>query len=278
MKEAGATRRRDRERRRDRVARPDGETETTRDRTAERAPRETSSHDRTERRDDRTGWTCGDETIGRRDETERPRETARPGSTTETEKRRPPRPDGGASTGETGSHDRTERRDDRTGWTCGDETIGRRDETERQFRFWALIAKCLELNPSNVHHQRTRSTLEIMAHWQPRQFDVDATTATTTSNGVTKSIIDLIPVFKYNNVLVGVENKTECAVCLGEFKADETLRLLPKCNHAFHLPCIDAWLQSNKTCPLCRVLIVHSMPVANDTSTTSNENHRINMA
>ncbi|KAK9165775.1 hypothetical protein Scep_000966 [Stephania cephalantha] len=118
-----------------------------------------------------------------------------------------------------------------------------------------------------------------MVHRLPRQFVDATTTSTTTSNGVSKSIIDSIPVFKYNNVLVGVENKTECAVCLGEFKADETLRLLPKCNHVFHLPCIDAWLQWNKTCPLCRVLIVHSMPVTNDSSTaTSNENHHIDMA
>jgi anaphase-promoting complex subunit 11 len=25
-----------------------------------------------------------------------------------------------------------------------------------------------------------------------------------------------------------------------------------KCGHAFHLPCISKWLQSNKTCPICR--------------------------
>ncbi|KAK9102726.1 hypothetical protein Sjap_019980 [Stephania japonica] len=129
------------------TARRDGETGETarpgsttrrrngdhRDRTAEkRAPERPASHDQTERRDDRTGWTCGDETIGRRDETERPRETARPGSTTETEKRRPPRPTAERAPRETSSHDRTERRDDRTGWTCGDETIDRRDETERR--------------------------------------------------------------------------------------------------------------------------------------------------
>ncbi|XP_039173490.1 RING-H2 finger protein ATL52-like [Eucalyptus grandis] len=37
---------------------------------------------------------------------------------------------------------------------------------------------------------------------------------------------------------------------------DETLRLLPKCNHAFHVPCIDTWLQSHTNCPLCRAPIV----------------------
>ncbi|EPS65602.1 hypothetical protein M569_09181, partial [Genlisea aurea] len=45
---------------------------------------------------------------------------------------------------------------------------------------------------------------------------------------------------------------TECAVCLGEFQQDEALRLLPKCRHAFHLPCIDTWLKSHPSCPICR--------------------------
>ncbi|GJN29437.1 hypothetical protein PR202_gb17663 [Eleusine coracana subsp. coracana] len=33
---------------------------------------------------------------------------------------------------------------------------------------------------------------------------------------------------------------------------EDKLRLLPTCGHAFHVPCIDAWLLSHSTCPLCR--------------------------
>lgn len=48
----------------------------------------------------------------------------------------------------------------------------------------------------------------------------------------------------------------ECAVCLNEFQHYETLRLLPKCGHVFHPNCIDAWLASCATCPVCRAKLV----------------------
>ncbi|KAL6655664.1 hypothetical protein ACP70R_006490 [Stipagrostis hirtigluma subsp. patula] len=44
----------------------------------------------------------------------------------------------------------------------------------------------------------------------------------------------------------------DCAVCLCEFAGDDRLRLLPLCGHAFHVACIDVWLRSSATCPLCR--------------------------
>ncbi|KAK7397496.1 hypothetical protein VNO78_18671 [Psophocarpus tetragonolobus] len=55
-------------------------------------------------------------------------------------------------------------------------------------------------------------------------------------------------------VLVGLEMEMEmeCAVCLSEVVEGEKARLLPQCNHAFHVACIDMWFQSHSTCPLCR--------------------------
>ncbi|KAH0731041.1 hypothetical protein KY290_002071 [Solanum tuberosum] len=63
----------------------------------------------------------------------------------------------------------------------------------------------------------------------------------------------------------GLVEDTECAVCLSEFQEDENLRLLPKCSHAFHLPCIDTWLKSHPNCPLCRANVV-SPPAPSTTS------------
>lgn len=44
----------------------------------------------------------------------------------------------------------------------------------------------------------------------------------------------------------------DCAVCLENFKVGEKCRLLPKCNHSFHVQCIDLWLQKTAVCPICR--------------------------
>ncbi|GLT56750.1 hypothetical protein SLA2020_297700 [Shorea laevis] len=73
--------------------------------------------------------------------------------------------------------------------------------------------------------------------------------------GLRQSVIDSIAVFKYKNG-EGLIDGTDCSVCLNEFQEDESLRLLPKCNHAFHINCIDTWLKSHKNCPMCRAPIV----------------------
>ncbi|XP_038992423.1 E3 ubiquitin-protein ligase RING1-like [Hibiscus syriacus] len=85
--------------------------------------------------------------------------------------------------------------------------------------------------------------------------------------GLQPSVIDSIAVFKYAKG-DGVVDGTECSVCLTEFEEDETLRLLPKCSHAFHIPCIDTWLRSHTNCPLCRAPIVST--TANNGSSSSN--------
>ncbi|KAI8807710.1 hypothetical protein BJ742DRAFT_656407, partial [Cladochytrium replicatum] len=41
-----------------------------------------------------------------------------------------------------------------------------------------------------------------------------------------------------------------CVICLNQYTEGERLRLFP-CRHHFHVPCADAWLRVNKTCPLC---------------------------
>ncbi|XP_057732020.1 E3 ubiquitin-protein ligase ATL4-like [Arachis stenosperma] len=68
-------------------------------------------------------------------------------------------------------------------------------------------------------------------------------------------IIDSLPLFTFSSV-TRRSSAADCAVCLSKFRNDDLLRLLPICCHAFHAECIDTWLQSNLSCPLCRSAIV----------------------
>lgn len=74
------------------------------------------------------------------------------------------------------------------------------------------------------------------------------------AGGLDEALVKSITVCKYKRGDGFVEG-TDCSVCLSEFQENESLRLLPKCSHAFHLPCIDTWLKSHATCPLCRANI-----------------------
>ncbi|CAH8334748.1 unnamed protein product [Eruca vesicaria subsp. sativa] len=80
----------------------------------------------------------------------------------------------------------------------------------------------------------------------------------TRARGIDASVIETFPTFRYSTVKMLKISKEalECSICLNEFEDDETLRLVPKCCHVFHPDCIDAWLQSHSTCPLCRANLV----------------------
>ncbi|XP_038983818.1 RING-H2 finger protein ATL13-like [Phoenix dactylifera] len=97
--------------------------------------------------------------------------------------------------------------------------------------------------------------------------------------GVDQSFIDTLPVFPYK-AIIGLKDPFDCAVCLCEFEADDKLRLLPKCSHAFHMECIDTWLLSHSTCPLCRRSLLPDLSPNNSCSPivlvleSGNENSR----
>ena len=72
--------------------------------------------------------------------------------------------------------------------------------------------------------------------------------------GLVPAVVDSFPTFAYSAVkdLKIGRVALECAVCLSEFRDDETLRLIPQCCHVFHPDCISVWLSSHSTCPVCR--------------------------
>ncbi|XP_050365756.1 E3 ubiquitin-protein ligase ATL23 [Argentina anserina] len=67
-------------------------------------------------------------------------------------------------------------------------------------------------------------------------------------NGLSASDLEKLPK-AYGKELV---RGTECAVCLDEIEAEQPARVIPGCNHGFHLQCADTWLSHSSICPVCR--------------------------
>ncbi|KAM5560668.1 RING-H2 finger protein ATL74 [Rosa sericea] len=87
------------------------------------------------------------------------------------------------------------------------------------------------------------------------------------ATGLKKSHLRQIPVAVYGE---GIHiPATECPICLGEFEDGEKVRVLPKCNHGFHVRCIDTWLVSHSSCPNCRHSLLEQQQPSKKTTTTS---------
>lgn len=67
-------------------------------------------------------------------------------------------------------------------------------------------------------------------------------------NGLSAAELEKLPKITGKELVLG----TECAVCLEEIESDQPARLVPGCNHGFHLECGDAWLSKHSVCPVCR--------------------------
>lgn len=74
------------------------------------------------------------------------------------------------------------------------------------------------------------------------------------STGLKKSELGQIPVTLYGPG--AAIPATDCPICLGEFTDGEVVKVLPDCNHVYHVRCIDTWLMSHSSCPTCRCSLI----------------------
>jgi E3 ubiquitin-protein ligase EL5 len=94
----------------------------------------------------------------------------------------------------------------------------------------------------------------------------------TKDKGVDPELLRSLPVTVYRRAeepkgSAAEDVGVECAVCLSELQDGEAARFLPRCGHGFHAQCVDTWLASHTTCPLCRVTV--AKPDAPRTASTS---------
>ncbi|CAL0323601.1 unnamed protein product [Lupinus luteus] len=77
------------------------------------------------------------------------------------------------------------------------------------------------------------------------------------NKGLDPLLIKALPIFIFkrkepHQQQLEDQSGDECAVCLSVLEDEEMVRLLPNCKHNFHVGCIDKWLTSHSTCPICR--------------------------
>lgn len=88
----------------------------------------------------------------------------------------------------------------------------------------------------------------------------DTASARKPDSGLRKSTLRRIPIFVFvSGSSSGTDTGSECPICLGEFVDGEKVRVLPNCNHGFHVRCIDTWLGSHSSCPNCRHSVVDAV-------------------
>lgn len=88
----------------------------------------------------------------------------------------------------------------------------------------------------------------------------DAVAIRVGNTGMKKAAMKALPIVIYTSpskLPPGLS--TECSICLAEFGEGEKVRVLPNCNHGFHMECVDKWLASHTSCPMCR----HSLNLGN---------------
>jgi hypothetical protein len=54
-----------------------------------------------------------------------------------------------------------------------------------------------------------------------------------------------------------------CSICQVNLEEGERVRAISKCQHLFHSPCLEPWLDSHNTCPLCRITITETVTPTN---------------
>ncbi|KAJ8771856.1 hypothetical protein K2173_027033 [Erythroxylum novogranatense] len=89
--------------------------------------------------------------------------------------------------------------------------------------------------------------------FRQREGDDSIPTTTAYNSGLTKEELKNLPCFNYK--AEEEVSPVDCVVCLERFRVGDSCRVLPNCNHSFHVLCIDSWVLKSPICPICRTTV-----------------------
>ncbi|KAM0068789.1 putative transcription factor C2H2 family [Helianthus debilis subsp. tardiflorus] len=109
-----------------------------------------------------------------------------------------------------------------------------------------IVFVCTRLICARIHYISARRSFRMSS-----RSDLNARERG--MRGAESFVAASFPTKKYSDPFFSYAKDAQCIVCLSNYHADDTLRILPSCGHFFHSSCIDIWLQQHCTCPICRV-------------------------
>ncbi|GAU13187.1 hypothetical protein TSUD_179300 [Trifolium subterraneum] len=132
------------------------------------------------------------------------------------------------------------------------------DLVENNFHSRRLLLHSNLANPpisTNIHDSTKDSSYlgDVVMSGDPSNTPVRAT-----NTGIKKKALKSFTTVSYSTELNLPSLDSECVICLSEFTNGDKVRLLPKCNHGFHVRCIDKWLSSHSSCPKCRQCLIET--------------------
>jgi E3 ubiquitin-protein ligase ATL6/9/15/31/42/55 len=112
--------------------------------------------------------------------------------------------------------------------------------------FLYICSRCFCANSAaeSLRRRRQRGLLRTTS-----SLPSDLPPRTNLRKGVDPVTIRALPVYSYCG---DAKYQIDCAICLSEFEEKEAVKVIPFCKHVFHPECIDMWLSSQVTCPVCR--------------------------
>ncbi|XP_057535693.1 RING-H2 finger protein ATL3 [Amaranthus tricolor] len=118
-----------------------------------------------------------------------------------------------------------------------------------------VVAFCLFLHLYAKYYWSNMSEDRSILSWRRQLANQRPRTSVRgRQRGLDPATLGSLPIVVYNPK--DFKDGLECAVCLSEVLEGEKTRVLPKCNHGFHVECIDMWFKSHSTCPLCRDSVI----------------------
>lgn len=112
--------------------------------------------------------------------------------------------------------------------------------------FFSLYLRRFADSPSSSSRPRRRrppsspfSSSSLLPLWRSSNYP----------KGLDPSAVRSLPLVSYGG---DAKHPIDCVICLCEFEDGETVKMIPYCRHVFHPECVDTWLASHVSCPLCR--------------------------